>query len=95
MFKLIASSLLAAYVAAKETWSHAEIHYGEPNQIEGELKDFLNTQPQIKRIHVEGVPTVQLHMYAKKDDEKSSETLFASYVPVSMVKDILDDKSLL
>jgi hypothetical protein len=34
-------------------------------------------------------------MYLKPDDEKSSETLFASYVPISMVKDILSDKSLL
>jgi len=34
-------------------------------------------------------------MYLKLDDEKSSETLFASYVPISMVKDILNDKSLL
>jgi hypothetical protein len=34
-------------------------------------------------------------MFAKPDDEKSSETLFASYVPISMVRDILDDKSLL
>jgi hypothetical protein len=31
-------------------------------------------------------------MYLKEDDEKSSETLFASYVPISMVKDILSDK---
>ena len=28
-------------------------------------------------------------------EEKSAETLFATYVPVSMVKDILDEKSLL
>jgi hypothetical protein len=34
-------------------------------------------------------------MFMNKDDEKSSETLFASYVPISMVKDILRDKELL
>ena len=28
-------------------------------------------------------------------EEKSAETLFATYVPVSMVKDILEEKSLL
>ena len=28
-------------------------------------------------------------------EEKSAETLFASYVPVSMVKDMLDEKKLL
>ena len=33
-------------------------------------------------------------MYRSGED-KSAETLFATYVPVSMVKDILDEKSLL
>ena len=34
-------------------------------------------------------------MFLNPDDEKSSETLFAGYVPVSMVKEILEVKSLL
>lgn len=34
MLKLISSAILAAYAAA-ETWSHAELHFGESNQIEG------------------------------------------------------------
>lgn len=58
------------------------------------MKDFLSTQPQIQHKFVEGIPTVQLHMYEIGKD-KSSETLFASYVPVSMVKELLSDKKLL
>jgi len=58
------------------------------------LKDFLSTQPQIQQKFVEGIPTAQLHMYEIGKD-KSSETLFASYVPVSMVKELLSDKNLL
>jgi len=33
-------------------------------------------------------------MFLKPEDEKSGEVLFASYVPVSMVKQILTDKGL-
>ena len=58
------------------------------------MKDFLSTQPQIQQKFVEGIPTAQLHMYEIGKD-KSSETLFASYVPVSMVKELLSDKNLL
>jgi hypothetical protein len=35
-----------------------------------------------------------MHMF-REGEEKSSETLFAGYVPVSMVKDILKEKTLL
>ena len=58
------------------------------------MKEFLDSQPQIKHIVKDGVPTPQLHMY-RAGEEKSAETLFATYVPVSMVKDILEEKSLL
>jgi len=33
-------------------------------------------------------------MYVKPEDEKSGEVLFAGYVPVSMVKQILTEKGL-
>lgn len=32
---MIAGGIFATYVAAKEAWSHAELHYGEKSQIEG------------------------------------------------------------
>ncbi len=54
----------------------------------------MSSQPQIKRVHVKDLPQIQLHMY-REGEEKSSETLFASYVPVDMVKQILKEKGLL
>lgn len=33
MFKLFSS--LAAFVVSKESWSHAEIHYGDVSQVQG------------------------------------------------------------
>ena len=35
MFKVIFAAGLSLLAAAKEQWSHAEIHYGESSQIEG------------------------------------------------------------
>lgn len=53
----------------------------------------MATQPQIKKIHKD-VPTAQLHMF-REGEETSQETLFATYVPVGMVKNILEEKKLL
>ena len=40
------------------------------------------------------LPTVQLKFY-REGSEEAVETLFASYVPVSMVREMLEDKNLL
>lgn len=34
-FKVLAIGLLATIASAVDEWSHAEIHYGDHNQIEG------------------------------------------------------------
>ena len=56
------------------------------------MKDWLTSQPQIKRVY-ENVPTPRLQMYrdGKKDPQ---ETLFIAHVPGSMVKKILEEKGL-
>ena len=33
-------------------------------------------------------------LFYRKDEEKAAETLFAGYVPVSMIRDMLKDKKL-
>lgn len=38
---------------------------------------------------------MQLHMFTDEDQEKAREVLFAGYVPVDMVKEILGEKKLL
>ena len=40
------------------------------------------------------LPTVQLKFFAEGSDE-ARETLFASYVPVSMVREMLEEKKLI
>lgn len=39
MLKLVSSALLAV-LACADKWSHAELHYGETNQIEGVSLNF-------------------------------------------------------
>ena len=57
------------------------------------MQDFLTTQPQIHHKN-EDVPQPQLRFY-EIGKEASSETLFPTYVPLSMVKDIMREKGLL
>jgi hypothetical protein len=57
------------------------------------MQDFLTTQPQIKHKN-EDVPQPQLRFY-EIGAEKPAETLFPTYVPVGMVKDIMREKGLL
>jgi len=48
MFKLILTSfagLIAMVVAEDAPWSHAELHFGNHDALQGELRDFMATQP--------------------------------------------------
>ena len=56
------------------------------------MKDFLSSQPQIKRIYGD-TPTPRLQMY-HEGSETADETLFIAHVPGSMVKNILSEKKL-
>ena len=58
-----------------------------------DMKDWLTSQPQIKRIYDENAPTPRLQMY-REGSEKPDETLFIAHVPGSMVKNILEEKNL-
>ena len=109
MIKALLTFALVSIVSAAEQWARAEIQYGHPEQVTPvsillctksdccvkDLREFLKTQPHIKKVHNKDIQQAQLHMFKEEDDTKSSETLFATYVPISMVKDILKDKKLL
>ena len=58
-----------------------------------DMKDWLTSQPQIKRIYDENAPTPRLQMY-REGSENPDETLFIAHVPGSMVKNILEEKNL-
>lgn len=59
------------------------------------MKDFLSSQSHhIKRNYVAGTATPKLLMYRNEEDTSPDETLFIAHVPSSMVKNILQDKSL-
>ena len=57
------------------------------------MKDFLSSQPQIKRIYDPEVVSPRLEMY-REGIETPHETLFIAHVPAGMVKSILDEKNL-
>ena len=60
-----------------------------------EFRDWLTSQPQIKQVIDPSLTEYpQLKMFRTEDAEKPSETLFATAVPFSMVREMLEEKNL-
>ena len=59
-----------------------------------DMRDWLTSQPQIRKVYDE-VPQPKLEMYEDADSTEPNETLFIGYIPVSMAKQILEEKGLL
>ena len=75
-------------------WHRAELVLTDDSQLDNDFKDWYSTQPQIKKVYEE-VPQPQLKMYMNEESESPEEVLFAAAVPLGMVKNILEEKSLL
>ena len=78
--------------------SHAELRIKPGHQIATELKEFLDSGVEndvrltqhVTVKEVEGVGNPSLVFVGEDGEDK--ETLFAEYVPVGMVKDLIRDK---
>ena len=57
------------------------------------MRDFLASQPHVKKVYDSSVQSPRLQMYQEGRAE-AAETLFIAHVPVSMVRQILDEKDL-
>jgi hypothetical protein len=75
-------------------WESVALTYSDINVFDQEFLDFLSSQKHVKHIVDEAIPQPRMMFYMEGEAE-AQETLFVSYVPLSMTKDIMKEKGLL
>mmetsp|Transcript_25013 Transcript_25013/g.29386 ORF Transcript_25013/g.29386 Transcript_25013/m.29386 type:complete len:104 (+) Transcript_25013:854-1165(+) len=95
VLRLLIVLLSLVSMTLAQAWERAELVLKDMDAVtDQDMKDFLSSQPQLKRIIEADAATPRLQMY-REGATDPTETLFIAHVPAGMVKNILKEKGLL
>ena len=98
--KFAATLLLSAFVSCKDMFSHGELRIapGGLEALSDEFKDWWASDQEQDKAQTSHIKMVEDAKYGNpslvfvNDQGEDLETVFVSYIPLSMVKDLIKDK---